>query len=70
MTERRIDAEYVLTLAQAVQEVALTPEEAGRMAALQQRFNDAVLGQRHRVAVEAEPADFARVLHQGRDDWP
>ena len=70
MSERRIDAEYVRTLAEAVQEVALTPEEAGRMAALQQRFNEAVLAQRGRLPIEAEPADFARVLHQGRDDWP
>ena len=69
-TDRRIDAAYILTLAEAVQEVTLTPELAERMAALQTRFNDAVLAQRGRVPIEAEPADFVRLLHHYRDEGP
>lgn len=70
MTDRKLDAEYILTLAEAVQEVTLTDDQAQRMAELQQRFNATVLGQRGRVPIEAEPADFARLLHHYRDEGP
>ncbi|HKI97715.1 MAG TPA: hypothetical protein VKB51_04500 [bacterium] len=70
MTTRKLDAEFILTLAEAVQEVTLPPEQAERMAALQARFNGAVLAQRGRVPLEAEPADFVRLLKHYRDEAP
>jgi hypothetical protein len=70
MSDRKLDADTILTLAEAVQEVTLTAEQAERMAALQARFNAAALGQRGRVPLEAEPADFARLLAHFRDEDP
>jgi len=70
MAERRLDASTVSALVEALQEVTLTPEQAERLAALHARFNDALRGQRGRAAPEAEPADFARLLHEFRDEGP
>jgi hypothetical protein len=70
MTTRKLDAETILTLAEAVQEVSFSPAQAERMAALQARFNETVLSQRGRVPIEAEPADFVRLLQCYRDEGP
>ena len=70
MAERPLTAQAILALAEALQDVTLTPEQAERLAALQTRFNDALRGQRGRAAFEAEPADFARLLHEYRDEAP
>jgi len=68
MTQRKIDAEYILTIAEAIQQVEISPDAAERMAALQKRFNDTALAQASRVPFEGEPADFPRLLHLYRDE--
>lgn len=70
MTDRMIDADYIRTLAEAVQEVELSEDEARRVAELQQRFNAAALSQGGRVSIQAEPADFARLLRRYRGEGP
>jgi len=67
MSERTLSAQTIAALAEALQEVAITPEQAARMAALQTRLHEAVQGQRGRVPLEGEPADFTRLLHEYRD---
>lgn len=67
MSKRTIDAQWVQTLAAHLQEVALSEEQARRLAELHTRFHETLRGTRARLAIEAEPADFARLLHQHAD---
>lgn len=68
----KLDKSWIVTMAEAMQEVRITPEEAERMAAVLERFNATALSQYDRLSLEAEPSAFVRLLHaySEREDGP
>ena len=68
----KLDKSWIVTMAEAMQEVRITPEEAERMAEVLERFNATALSQYDRLSLEAEPSEFVRLLHaySEREDGP